>query len=311
MVEKVKSKFVVILLILGIFGVKSQTIEQTLDKLKSNYQSLEIDAEEIKIITKFHLPGNFKTQIDYGADLKPADFLDYISYDTLYIFKKSDGFVSHYKKTTFIPETFGDEIDVWLKDIPDPFSADLYNESSYELLDEIAKMNGTKEFYGKNNIELKINVNKLGHLTKKRDLFTRDFIKSLSIYLDPRSYLITGYSFEVILNPKSHINMKHDILFSDYRKKSGILLPTKIKRYTRDIIKSSVTPELRNEFFDRIDDNIEKISNNRKNCSELNNELKELCNNYWKKATQDFILMKEMINSDVFELEYDVIDVIY
>jgi hypothetical protein len=302
-------KIIVIVSVFFITVSYSQDINSISERIKSNYQPDLFEKDSFMIVTKFLLPGNFKSSFDYEAEISELDFKDYISYDTIYSFKKNDRYLTRFKKTTFIPETFGDEIDVWLNDLPDPLSADFYDNEQYFLLNEIAKNDGTEEFYGKRYLKLKINVNKLGHLTKRRDYYNRDFIKEISVYIDQNTYLIAGYSFEVILNPKSPLNMKHHILFSDYRKINGVLLPQTIKRYNVDFVKSAVTPELRNAFYDRIDNNIKLIDDNMSGCNKLLPELQSKCIDYWKKATQDFILMKEMINSDVFELNYEVIDV--
>lgn len=302
-------RIILIMLFISISYSFSQDVNYITERIKSNYQPESFEKDSFMIVTEFLLPGNFKSTINYDDDLTAIDFEDYISYDTIYAFKRNERYVTHFKKTTFIPETFGDEIDIWLNDLPDPLSADFYDSEQYNLLTEIAKNSGTEEFYGKKYLKLKINVNKLGHLTKRRDYYNRNFIKEISVYIDQNTYLVAGYSFEVILNPKSPVNMKHHIVFSDYRKLNGVLLPQTIKRYNVDFVKSAVTPDLRNAFYDRIDNNIELIDEDMNNCDKLSLGLQGKCKDYWKKATKDFILMKEMINSDVFELEYKVIDV--
>lgn len=299
-------KILIYLFVAISINIFSQPVTEVIDNIKKNYNPEEMKIDSFKIIKKLHIPGDFQLNMALDSTINSNDFTDYYNYDTIISKKISERYFSRTIKTYSIPETFGDELDFWLEYLPDPISGDLYDDYSYDLLKEISTNEGTEKFYGENYLKLKINVNKFGFYIKQRKEYNSKNYKSISLYIDRNTYLIAGISFEMIFHPKLKYTLKHNILFSEYRRIKGVLIPTKVRRINVDFVKTAVKPDVRKAFYNRIDENIAIINQKKENCNNIIPELQKKCKEYFKNANNEYFLLKQMINNDVFELDYEI-----
>ena len=219
--------------------------------------------------------------------------------------KKDQNYIILRKGDYYLPEIYGDELKNWLDLIPNPLSADFYTPSIYPLMREVLELQGVEKYFGYDTYVTKVNVDKLGNKLGIRFLNTKRY-KSIYLFFDQKDHVMRGAAFEMKLSEKGKYNLQHQIIFKNYKKVNGFLLPTKIERHNVGFIRSGLNPQQKEQFSKNIDDQLENIKKLRKQCTELAGSKEKMCNEYWDKAHKSYKEIRKMFDRDHFILNYEI-----